>query len=1027
MTPEPKPKSKFKRISFDLPAPAPQEEAKPAVGKSIGGFAENIIDDAFSTIKGIGEGIVMAVPRAGKAAIDIWNDRDYWGKLAENPQFLTKELKNTGNNVVDAITAPYREHGADVLYHRPVGTLLDLVTVISLGGGSIAKMGKIAGNTKLEAIGRAIAESPSKVANKLLIDPAFKAVGIDRAKRSKFLSEIKGTEKGRASVMAQADMEAVGKKIQALNDEEAKLFHKVRTQGASAAEMAKAPKVAEAIEGYRSLVRDVWQKELKARHLLDDERIEGALVKKYASEAFGDTSKENVLRAKAAIDEIRKAKGVEPVYGPAIFERKGGYTADDILVEPQVQKVGKVGFLEEFKGAQGAITDPRVYIPKAIKGFRDVEGQLRMVERALQQPGWFKTAGAGGAKMGEAIPSHGIFSKYFEDNARVKAQFLRELVEETGSFESAMKVLKGDAGTRARMKAASTIVADPTIRRLLAGEFYRQGGPLGAFLRIYDKILGMFKSSATILNPKWYTGNIVGDAVLGQMAGVTIGDMKFAKKLFDSHGFMWNPKNASMPPQLMAKGAIAAEQSGFISRKLEKMGEFTAEIDNAFRAGILTKTVRDKLMATGTNFYELENSLKSILQAPLNISNMEVQLQLLMEEGVRKVPRAAWMEGLIEKRTKELEKALRYVEGKKPIPQDPIYGTVARGTKNKVSEAKVKETLKRIDDIRDEIAAVESQKQAIAADYADDMIRAGRLDQAMPGMREQAAIAHQGINRANAFLGDYLALGPIEQGIFRRVVPFYVWGKAMTMLAFRLPFIAPGATFAWHKYAAAMATMHNDEELPQWLAGYIPVMATKEGNQVWAKMTSLSPFGGLRRSRFADIPIPAVANALTQNPFINLVYKFGGGKDEFDSTSLPYGEPMVKISTGDVYEFKDDGTLEKTIPQVPLIKGVVNMWPVVQMIDQVISRYDVRKGPELKPDGTYKYPREFWDTLVSMVGPRIMRGNREEFIRNEKLKIKKNIMELKYAYRRADPERQEFIRNALREYAEGSYRKIAQK
>lgn len=1019
---EPKKKpTKFQRISFDLPKQEAPQEAKPAVGKSLGGFAENLIDDAFQTVKGIGEGIIMSFYRSGKAAKDIWNDRDYWGKLAENPQLLTTELKKTGNAVVDAITEPYREHGADVVYHRPVGTLLDLATIVSLGGGSVAKMGKMAGNTKLEKLGRAIAESPGKVANKLLIDPAFKAVGIDRAKRAKAL-EISAHEKAKAAIKAENDKIAFIDKVEALDDAEAALWHKYRSQGGGAAELAASPKVKEALEAYRNWKEGEVQKVLKERGLIDDARIRGALEKKLAHEMGWGVGDEARAKAGKIIDDLE----VKPVHGQSIHERlkdDRGYVEafiDDFLGTPDIDKGGKVGPLERYSGAAGAITDPRKYVRMEVKRFRELEARLNTFERYMQQPGWIKAAGPGESMFGNRAPDP-IFKKYYEDKARVQSAILNELKDKYG-FDKAADMIRGDAETLQRMKSASTLVADKTIRRILQGEFYRQGGGLGAMLKVYDRLLSMFKTSATVLNPKWYTGNVIGDALLMQLAGVTFGDAARAKRFA-----------SIMPTVARSKGMLKDATTGVledvapaIAKKLETAAEWTAQVDNFARAGIISKTVRNKLIATGTNFFELEGALKGVLQSPLRLSEMEVQIQLLMEEAVRKVPMVGKIDKEIAAKVRKFDKAQEYLKGKQPVI-DPVYGQVTKGAKSKVSQAKVTATNEGLEKLGAEIEALQAQKQAIIADYADDMIQAGRLDKAIPGIREQAAIAQEGINRANAFLGDYLGLGPIEQGIFRRVVPFYVWGKAMTMLAFRLPFIAPGATFAWHKYAAAMATMHNDDDLPDWMSGYIPVFAKQDGGQVWAKMTSMSPFGGLRRSSMADVPIPAVADFVSQNPFISLVYKFKGGKDEWDSGSIPYGEPMVKMTTGDVYEFKDDGTLEKTIPQVPLIKGIVNMWPVVQMVDQLISPYDVRKGPELNSDGTYRYPREWWESLASMAGPRLMQGKREDFVRSEKRRIQKSIEGLRYAYKHASPERQEFIRNALREYTEGRFRKIAQK
>jgi len=252
------------------------------------------------------------------------------------------------------------------------------------------------------------------------------------------------------------------------------------------------------------------------------------------------------------------------------------------------------------------------------------------------------------------------------------------------------------------------------------------------------------------------------------------------------------------------------------------------------------------------------------------------------------------------------------------------------------------------------------------------------------------------------------------------------------MLAYRLPFIAPGTTFAWHKYATAMMTMSGDPEMPEWADGYVPVWARENGDTVWMKVTSFTPFNSLGVSRYGNIPIPNIAAIWKQNPFINVAYKSAGGVDEFSRTSVPYGEKMTKISTGEMYEFTPDGKLREVVEQVPFIQGVVHMFPITQLFEQIILPYEVNEydalgvpRPVMNPDGSYKYPRELWQVLNTLVGgPKVMTRNREQMIRSEQIRARKVIESYRAMYHRADPERKEFIREAIEDYSRGLYRKF---
>jgi hypothetical protein len=220
-----------------------------------------------------------------------------------------------------------------------------------------------------------------------------------------------------------------------------------------------------------------------------------------------------------------------------------------------------------------------------------------------------------------------------------------------------------------------------------------------------------------------------------------------------------------------------------------------------------------------------------------------------------------------------------------------------------------------------------------------------------------------------------------------------------------------------------MMSMVGDKELPEWLQGYVPVMARENGDLVWFKLSGFSPFQGSRVTQIGNMPVPNVLNPFESNPILSLAIRINGGRTAFDRGTLPYGERMVNISNGDVYQFTENGTIRKTVPQAPLIGSVAHMFPVTQLIEDVLTPYQATEHnwlgfpkPVLNADGTYRYPRELWQRLGSLVGANLMSRSREDAISAEKVKVAQALRGLKAQYRKADPDEREYIMNSFRDY-----------
>lgn len=1017
----------------DTPTPPPvQETPKKSKGMTPSGFAENALNDAFDFLKGLYQIIPSSVKSYQENIPKIFDQKGL-EILKKDPSLLWKAVKETGGGIGKSMIEPYTEHGARVLYERPLTVATDLASILTLGGGAVTKAGKLAGGTvkgvgkasELVRAGMALEELPGKLARGIVDKSVMKVSGgnWDLAKRREALF-MKGNEQARRLYMSEKDVENFGRGAVALSDQEAALLHKYIRQGVMPDELAKTPKVEKAFLGMKTVNDEVWRPGLVERRFKTASALDEALAKKYALEVFDDVSEASMVKARAEIKALREAGGHGPIYAPHIPEGKlKKMTAEDLMDDfasgGKLKRVGAAGLLEEFSGkAASYVKDPRKYIPKAIFAFRELEAKARFSERLLQSK--HLITGSGPGMTSDAFlkgTPDGISRKYWEDS--IRAQALKK-------------------------------ITDPTIQRLLRWEYiHTQHGAL----RLYDQIMRLFAKSATRWNPKWQTGNVIGDAVLGTLAGSNWSGGK-AARLADN-----------LPYEAVAKGGAGAlegvEQMSKAPKFVDRAFEIGEEADKAARAGIIVKETARQLERVGLKLEAFSETVPHILGSTREFSDVQVALQLLEENIARRdigVQRIDKVLTTLEKREADLSRKLegldlrhrvkakeKFEKADERLTTHPDGPDSDRGyVKAKTAEeaiplgatgsAAFEKGLQEINNLRQRIVSLNAKKTAIVKDIADDMVKKGALDARIPDLKEQVAIVRTAIERQNAVIGDYLALDGFEQNVLKRIIPFYSWTKAMTMLSFRVPYLAPVKAMLWHRMSQFMMKQTEDPEMPQYTRGRVPIFALKDGRQVWVNIASYSPFGGLSQSKFADIPIPQMFNVVERNPMIALGFRYMGGKTIWDATSVPYGEQMVNMHDGTVVEFTKDGMLKKVIPQTPLVQGAAHFFPTVQLAEQILTPFWTNKynwagvpEPIYNPDGvTYKYPKEMLDRLSAAVGVNMMTRSADDLKRGERRKVFKAITELKTMHdRSSDREEREMLKDVMRDYiSENKYRKF---
>lgn len=967
------------------------------------GFAENTMGQLYD----IGKGLIQAWPTAIKAGAQIY-------KYANDP-FVSKDLGthfldsvgDTASHVASGIAGPesdYAKYGTRVLYEKPITPVLDAMTVLSLGGGMIGKAGKLAGGVSragmaaedaakygsmadhLATMGDHIATIPDRI-GKAIAEAPLRAVGLN-PDSLKLMRQTEGESKTWANQLKSEEGKAFDQAFKGFSKADKEALDKMAMEGTTPAELAANPKAAQALDNWKRFLadRETMLGE-EGRGLLTQDAMNDVVAKKYAKRIYGEVSDANVEAAKSRIAAMPEE--LRPVYTPAIGEKAEHSILDLLRGKEEVVPPGSgTGFLKPFKGTGDRISDPTVYMRKAAQQFIDMEQKLRFMDNVIRNPKLTRAALPGDRTLSDLMPE-GFYRKYAADSLRAKGKGLADLAVQNGVKNAPMELAKylSDPSVSKYVESLKGVAAqNSTVGNYMKYAFARQPEELARFIRVYDKVMGLFKVTGTVANPRWHVANIVGDAVLSTMAG--------------EYGLNWRLMRqavSSMPPYLREGGKyISMEVGGWESKYMSKLSDVTQAADDLARRGIWTKEVAGKFKQAAASFAAADGSLEDFVrhvgQAHTDLPNLQSGLQQLDEQIVRSSRKLTALDAEIDGLKKELAKT----------PTDP-------------------KLIAKVDELY-------NTRQALVADRRSKLIQSGQAEQAIPGLQKYADVSRQGIERGNAFLGDYLSLGPVERSVFRRVVPFYAWTKAMAKLTFTLPFIAPKTAFFWHRWSQALATMAGDKNLPDYMQTYAPIGSTMVGGKpmlLWIDATAVSHFGKSFQTRAGDVPIPKLLAFWKENPFLQTGYRLIGGRDEFYWAGRPQnGQVWVSAGDGTVRRFRPDGKIEQVVPQAPIIKTLAHMFPAVQSQEQLFTPYDINKGNALNPDGTYRYPKEVLQRIVELFGPKTKVGSAQDIQTNELRTVQQTLKELQHLYPRATPEEREYIRGVFEDYQKGMFRRM---
>jgi hypothetical protein len=113
----------------------------------------------------------------------------------------------------------------------------------------------------------------------------------------------------------------------------------------------------------------------------------------------------------------------------------------------------------------------------------------------------------------------------------------------------------------------------------------------------------------------------------------------------------------------------------------------------------------------------------------------------------------------------------------------------------------------------------------------------------VPEMLQDERVVRRALRDVNKFGYNYGALGPHERRYVRQFMPFYGWYKFISTLAAKLPVEYPGRTAAMNALAQIGTDMQNDlGMMPDWIKGSIILGVNADGTIRYLPTRGMNPF-----------------------------------------------------------------------------------------------------------------------------------------------------------------------------------------
>jgi len=855
--------------------------------KSVGGFFSNLKNDVSEVVQGIGalggmlvKGIINTVKEPF-----LPGTQSYVGKLVKEPSKTLSETGQKAKEMGNLLLDEYKEyrHPIEKAYEDPLDVFLDIITVLSLGGGLITK-GGVKTATVAPKFGKALTTT-----GKIIQAPA-KAVtfkGIVSNTR-KLIGVVPG---GKGLLQGLDDWASINKLMN--SSQRANIFARNRAihQVDDVIKKLKPEEVNSLIPSAQGLVTVVnpsenFQKALGLTRALAKERElfglqigsltpEQVLLRKYKplAKQLGLTGEKGIL-SKTQLNTIKKIfPDADPVYIQHMFADTPKNFADYFLNTNPTRNY-KPGFLKKFTGTEGYIGEAGAKIAKeelagvfkkeAIQTLK-WKNNIKLIDDLLKNP----TVKA--YKIGqELLPGHKVFApngllRFYKGKINLSDEIARigtgKAINTADDIFSVLKeaidnVFPGGADFTKEYLGVTKKVKLYQVPEAVARQLTKAVQPSNPFVKLlWDKPMDAFRYSVLALSPRWLVNNFAGNTTFSMMTG----------DLFD------------LPIK---------------------------EYKKALKAGLIPDEVF-------TGLFRMERTTSGNLGKAADIIN---------EIGKAGKGKSKIIDGLVLKGEKvfgTLTKPIRKI-GEASFYINQVTDDFFRGTHfiNKV----IKDTRKKF-----------ITSTAKSFDDTFDVLQKGL---------KNPKIVQEAVDSVNKWFYGAANLTNLERRVFRRVIPFYSWMRWITEYSIRLPLEAPARANLLRNIGKATYVFTGQDRLPDYLRGSIPIGTSDDGSVYYLRSSGANPF-----STINELVTFGLSGSLIQAaaPGIKTVYEQATGKEAFPiSAGKEFTiEDLTQVRSGRLYTFNpESGEVEEVneVVRPNLLENLLrNFIPQYLLLEKVLT------------------------------------------------------------------------------------------
>ena len=485
-------------------------------------------------------------------------------------------------------------------------------------------------------------------------------------------------------------------------------------------------------------------------------------------------------------------------------------------------------------------------------------------------------------------------------------------VEGTDDFAAALEktfaeigdeLVKTDAtleGMAKKTVEQGRVVLPEDVARALAQELE----PIGPIGRMYDSAMDMWRSVVLEWSPRFYVNNLIGNAVLQVMYGVSPFQYK-------------------------------AGQFGHLAAEIERAGAHLSE------SPLLT------VPAAGKAFQGIRDGQEWLARFTDGVGRGNVAID------------AAWQ---------EVKKLSRISE-----PFASLEATGVKAAVESVFEAR---------DLMRKLGIEEMTVRTSPSDIRKMLDARGGTGANREHFAKMAEVADKAIDEMERFMGAYGKETPLARKYIRRVIPFWTFASTMHQLAFWMPLVRPGRSFAYSRMSQMALDAMDDETLPEYLRGKVWLMTDRNGKMIFVSASGFNPFESIGTRRFGRIPVPKLLDP-AQAPIVGAVLKGVGAYDQFAHNPPPLDRPTQVIDQlGRVWDW-DPQTAKavRVSPQTPILDIAFDLVPQTHIVNDLLASAGFATLPGNKtkvfygPGGKPENPPVWTDAISRAFGFPTMRAD----------------------------------------------------